>query len=297
MKSFVKNDGSIYATSDWFLAKLTAECNPDPADKACGNYTYSWTQLSYCETMLNFTSDELQLITGDCVLGENAAVAIDGKGTVGSTVLMRYRGSVYNEENNDFNVFEFVTGGGGGQVDCGDTVCFGLKSISCNTGVLSAVYSDAGGCLSNCTGGLAMYQLGEVEVNNNTNTPLSDWNLLFGDLELVGMEFDAGKFTNTWGSEITLRVTMNYSWTPEPSINGTTRGAFIVKNDDNTQVPLGNFAASDNERMAQNVTGIFKIANGDFFKANAFQNSGANLKLSESTNPIKTTILIERLCS
>jgi hypothetical protein len=291
MRTFIDSK-TFYTNGEWFLAKITAVC--DPIEDTCDNYGCSWQQMIYCDNLKALTTDELNLVYGDCVEEFNVAYPIgETAPVVGSIVLMRFRGN----SDQDNNVFEFVSGGGGGQVDCGDTVCFGLKSISCNTGVLSAVYSDAGGCLSNCTGGLAMYQLGEVEVNNNTNTPLSDWNLLFGDLELVGMEFDAGKFTNTWGSEITLRVTMNYSWTPEPSINGTTRGAFIVKNDDNTQVPLGNFAASDNERMAQNVTGIFKIANGDFFKANAFQNSGANLKLSESTNPIKTTILIERLCS
>jgi len=136
MKTTRNSDGSMYTTSEWFIARITAICPKDPADP-CSNWRCSWQQMVYCANMQGLTDVESGVLYGDCEEGLNVAVPIDGnEPALDEIVLMRWRAAVDQEEN----VFEFVRSGAGATYS--DSCCRVLN-VDCSQGFLSVLYSDA----------------------------------------------------------------------------------------------------------------------------------------------------------
>jgi hypothetical protein len=291
-RSFIQ-DNLINSPGEFFLAKITAVGAQEGTGEDV-NHPCSWKALGYYDSMRSLNSDDLAgYFWGDYTLDPpyNVAFPVSGAApAVGDVVLMRLRGT--REVNQ--NVFEFVSGGGG--TAGGAVGCFTIKSLQCNNGILSAVFSDAGGCLSGCTSGLAFYTLNsKTIIPNNTNTPISAWGLNFGDLDPVGLDFSAGEFTNVFGASINIKVTIQFVWSPN-AIPGTTRAGYVERNNTSSNIPLANFVASDDDRVIQTFSNFFNLSDGDTFKVYAFQNSGSNTYLGDPLVSGSTTLLIERLC-
>lgn len=290
-------NGGILNTNDpWFLAKITAVCPPDTETYGdCAGYTCSWEQYVICDNMQVLTDTPLNMVTGDCTINQNVAVPInqeDPTALIGSVVLMRQRGTVDQE----YNIYEFVTSGGSTPTPAGDTVCFGVKSVSCSNNVLMVTLSDAGGCID-CVGGMAFYKYSTaVEVTTDTNYPLPmNWNLVFGDLADTGLEIDGATWKNNSGAELKLRITMQYYFTPQ-SVQSQSKWAYIVRNGDVNDVPVAGFVASNQTYIAISASNTMTLANGDYFQPYAFQDGGAGIFVGDPTARVPTTLTIERMC-
>lgn len=289
LRSFAKDDVN-FQMSEWFLAKITAAGTaPDPT---CPNTPYAWEMLDYCAngqgTDIVGSPDNF----GTTTLRPAYPINPDATITVPSTVLMRLRGTF-----NGLTIYEFVNAGGGSPTPAGDTVCFGVKSVSCSNNILLVTLADSGGCL-NCSSGVAFYSLStQSTIAPNTQTPIPmNWNIIFGDLADVGMEIDGATFKNTFGSEIKIRVTIQYYWSTVDTVTTVNnRSAYIVKNADLNTIPVANFMSQANGTTAQVATNVFTLADGEYFQPYAYQNSAISINLGGS-QPVPTTLLVERLC-
>jgi hypothetical protein len=207
---------------------------------------------------------------------------------------MRLRGA-----SNGETIYEFFNGNGGATpTPAGDTVCFGVKSISCSSGQLLVVMADSGGCL-NCTSGLAFYSLGQTTIPSATATPVpNNWSLIMGDLTDCGLEIDGATFKNNWGSEINLKVTIQYMWSP--AVTATTvqnRSAYVVRNGDVSDIPVANFISQANGFTSQVAVNFIKLQNGEYFQPWAYQSSGGDLTIGTTGATVPTTLLVERYCA
>ena len=289
-RSFAKDDVN-FQESEWFLAQLT-EKGTTPTGE-CTNTPYAWEMLDYCAngqaTQIIGSPDNF----GTTTLRPAYPIDTTTEPTVPSTVLMRLRGTF-----NGLTVYEFVNGGGTTPpTPAGDTVCFGVKSVSCSGGTLMVTLADSGGCL-NCTSGVAFYSLSTAStIAPNTQTPIPmNWNIIFGDLADVGMEVDGATFKNNFGSEIKIKVTIQYYWSTSDTVTTVNnRSAYIVKNGDTNVIPVASFMAQAYGTTAQVATNVFTLADGDYFQPYAYQNSAISINLGGS-QPVPTTLLIERLC-
>lgn len=284
-RSFSKDDVN-FQDSEWFVAEITDI--GAPIEDGCGGIPYGWQLLDYCSTGDGFEVVGTPDLFGTTTIRQ--AYAIDNGVTldVGAIVLMRLRGTFEGQ-----TVYEFMTMGAGG----GGQPCFGVKSVSCSSGILLVTLADSGGCL-NCMTGMALYKMGtKLTVSNNSSTgvPSANWSLLFGDLTDAGLSIDGDTFKNAVGSEIKVRVTLQYYWTPT-SANGTTRSAYCVRNASASDIPVASFVASNDTNVAQVATNIFTLGIGDYFQPFAYQNSGAAAYLGDPADAVPTTLLIERLC-
>jgi len=286
LRSFAKDDVN-FQMSEWFLAKITAAGTaPDPD---CANTPYAWQSLDYCAngqgTVVVGSPDNF----GTPTLRPAYPINADAEITVPSTVLMRLRGTF-----NGLTIYEFVNAGGG---VAAPTTCFGVKSVSCSNNILMVTLADSGGCL-NCSSGVAFYKYNTaVEVTTNTNFPLPDnWSLLFGDLADTGLIQDANTFKNTYGTEVKLRITLQYYFTPQGVGSTQSRWAYIVRNGNVNDVPVASFQASNQTFSAVTVSNIMTLANNDYFQPYAFQDGGAGYYVGDPTARVPTTLSIERLC-
>lgn len=163
MRTTRNDDGSLYTRSEWFIAKITAVCTKEDLD--CRNYPCSWAQMVYCDNMQGLTEDESGTLFGDCEAGVNVAYPISGVApAVGEIVLMRFRGSVDQEEN----AFEFVSGGGGGTV-FSDSCCRVLNA-ECSLGYLAVTYSDS--CIQTTTSTTSTSSTSTTSTTSTTQSPL-----------------------------------------------------------------------------------------------------------------------------
>lgn len=138
MRATEQSDGSLYTSSEWFVARITAVCDRE-SDEPCSGYPCSWAKLVYCDNMQAFVDEEDGTVSGDCLAGDNVAYPIGrGKPKVGDITLMRFRGAARQGENedNEGNVFEFI--GGGVETK------LAMTALQCSGGVLNATFSD--GC-------------------------------------------------------------------------------------------------------------------------------------------------------
>jgi hypothetical protein len=288
-----KQGDYIYGNSEWFIAKITAVCPPDPELGVCGNYTCSWEQYTYCPNMQKFTNNLLELQNGNCTDKYNVAVPIseqDPTSLIGSFVLMRQRGAT----DSVYNIFEFVTmGAGAGPIS---TLCFGVTSVQCSNNILQVVSTNAGGCVS-CTGGLAYYTYGEeFELPTNVNTGLPNrWTLQKGDLADCGLEIDGNTFVNNANQTINLKVTFQAYFTPQGLGPTQSRWANIVKNGDQNNIPIASFSTSNQTFTALECSNFITLADGEFFQPYCFQDGGAGIFVG-GPEKVPTTLLIEKLC-
>lgn len=292
-RSFVQ-DGLINSPSEFFLAKITAVGAQEGTGEDA-NYPCSWNAFGYYDSMRSLNSDDLAgYLWGDYTLDPpyNVAFPVSGAApAVGDVVLMRLRGT--REVNQ--NVFEFVSGGGGGSPAAG-TGCLSVKSIYCNNGILTAVFSDAGGCISGCTSGIAYLNLNsKLTVPSGSTVLLEDWNLSFGDLTAMGLATSNTGFENIDVVTLSLKITVNYIWSPNSTV-GSTRAGLAVLNNVDADIKVADFMASDNTRSIHTWTGFINLPAGDFLSIKAFQDSGSNVYLGDPAITGETTILIERLC-
>lgn len=289
-----KQGDYIYGNSEWFIAKITAVCPPDPELGVCGNYTCSWEQYTYCATMQKFTNNLLELQNGSCLEKYNVAVPIseqDPTSLIGSFVLMRQRGAT----DSVYNIFEFVVGGSGVAPET-DNSCFVVKSVQCTNNILQVVSSNAGGCL-NCTGGLASYTY-NTAVEIPTNTPYlmpNNWTLSYGDLTTTGLEFSGDALENTSGSTLTLRITYQAYFIPQGVGSTQSRWIFISKNGSLTDLPVASFVSSNQTYIATVATNVITLAAGDTIQTGAFQDGGNNISIG-GLERVPTTLTVERLC-
>lgn len=134
MRSIEGGNELIYTMGEWFLATLTAVGTKGP--EPCDNWPCSWEANPLCNNLkaLDLTQDAV--VTGNHVTGRNPAYPISGsEPTVGSTVLMRFRGS----DPSNLQIYEFL------EFDAGGGVPMALTAIQCSGDVLSATYSE--GCV------------------------------------------------------------------------------------------------------------------------------------------------------
>lgn len=284
-RSFAKDDVN-FQESEWFLAKITAAGTAPSPD--CANTPYAWEMLDYCAngqgTQIVGDPDNF----GTPTLRPAYPINPDAEVTVPSTVLMRLRGTF-----DGLTIFEFVNTAGGGL----PTTCFGVKSVACSNNILMVTLSDAGGCL-NCSSGVAYYKYNTaIEVTSNVNFPLpNNWSLIFGDLADTGLIQDGNVFQNTFGTEIKLRITLQYYFTPQGVGSTQSRWAYIVRNGDVNDVPVASFQSSNQTFSAVTVSNIMTLANNDTFQPYAFQDGGAGYFVGDPTARVPTTLVIERLC-
>lgn len=291
MKTFAYQD-NLYTNTEWFLAKITAVC--PPTEETCDNYGCSWEQLVYCDNLKALTNEYNGLLSGDCLNGDNVAYPIsETEPTVGDIVLMRFRGNV----DAIANVYEFVSSSGGTTPSL-PTTCFGVKSVSCSNNFLLVTLADSGGCM-NCTSGLVLYKYSTaVEVPTASNYALpNNWSLLIGDLEPTGLVVDGATFKNESGTALTLKVTLQYYYTPQGVGSSQSRWAYLCRNGDTNDVPVASFQSSNQTFSAVVATNVFSLPNGEYFQPYAFQDGGSGWYVGDPTARVPTTLTIERLCT
>ena len=133
MRAMAQSDGSIFTSSEWFLAEITQVCDR-ASDDPCDGIGCSWRTLVPCASMQAFTDEPSGLTFGDCLTGDNVAYPISGfPPALGQIVLMRWRGAVGQQNN----AFEFFSPGG-------NTESLAMTALQCSGDVLSATFSE--GC-------------------------------------------------------------------------------------------------------------------------------------------------------
>lgn len=291
-RSFVQDD-VINSPSEFFLAKITAVGAIEGTGED-SNYPCSWKALGYYDSMRSLNSDDpAGYLYGDHTADPpyNVAFPISGSPpSVDDVVLMRFRGTTDIKQN----IYEFVMAGGGGASP--GVGCLSVKSIFCNNGILTAIFSDAGGCLSGCTSGIAYMNLNSKKtVPSGSTVLLDDWSLSFGDLTAMGLATTGTGFENQDVLTLSLKITVNYIWSPNSTV-GSTRAGLAVLNNVDTDIKVADFMASDNTRSIHTWTGFVNLPAGDTLSIKAFQDSGSDAYLGDPDVTGKTTILIERLC-
>jgi len=286
-----KYDDLQFTPESFFVAKITA------VGSAVGtgndiNYPCSWSAYNYFASLKTLDEDYPIVLYGDYTEDYNTAYPISGVApALNDIVLMRFRGTTETTEN----VFEFVSVGGGGSPAAG-TGCLSVKSIYCNNGILTAVFSDAGGCISGCTSGIAYLNLNsKLAVPSGSTVLLEDWNVSFGDLTAMGLATSNTGFENIDAVTLSLKITVNYIWSPNSTV-GSTRAGLAVLNNVDADIKVADFMASDNTRSIHTWSGFINLAAGDFLSIKAFQDSGSTVYLGDPDVTGNTTILIERLC-
>lgn len=287
-RSFSK-DNVNFQIPEWFLATLTEEGTQ--ASGECVGTPYAWEMLDYCAngqgTQILGDADNFGTTTLRPAYPIDPTVTV----TIPSTVLMRLRGTFNGE-----TIYEFFNGNGGATPAPGATTCFGVKSLQCNSGRLLVTMADSGGC-ANCTSGVAFYTLGQTTVSTATQTPVpNNWTLIMGDLTDTGLTIDGDTFKNTFGAQITLKLTLQYYWSPLSVVNQT-RSCYVVRNGSTSDIPVANFAASNQTYVTQGASNIIVLQNDEYFQPYAYQDSGADAYIGFAGASVPTTLLIERLCT
>ena len=254
-----KHDDLQFTPESFFVAKITAVGSPVGTGNDI-NYPCSWSAYNYFSSLKTLDEDYPVVLYGDYTEDYNTAYPISGVApALNDIVLMRFRGTTETTEN----VYEFVSPGGGGSPAAG-TGCLSVKSIYCNNGILTAVFSDAGGCISGCTSGIAYLNLNsKLTVPSGSTVLLEDWNLSFGDLTAMGLATSNTGFENIDVVTLSLKITVNYIWSPNSTV-GSTRAGLAVLNNVDADIKVADFMASDNTRSIHTWTGFINLPAGDF---------------------------------
>jgi hypothetical protein len=179
--------------------------------------------------------------------------------------------------------------------------CFGLTAIQCTGNVFMQTYSDAGNCDLETEESVFFEFDGPFTVNSEIHTGLpGTWTNVFGNLENIGLEQFESVFRNKSGHDLSIRVTLQYSWLPLSALHSS-RYMYIIRNNLPNEIVLANYAASNNTDVIQNGFNVFTLKPNEYFQPWAWQDSGNSAILGNNEpDPMtgvkmpKTSITIER---
>lgn len=291
---------TLQTDSEWFVAKITKVV---PAASEEETFKCSWISQQFTENLQRYLEDEnASILYGDAEENINPALPIDPDApqpNEGTLVLMRLRGTNQDDEAGIlYTYYEFLTFGGGAAPTTSDS-CFIVKSIQCNNGILQAVMAD--GACSGCSSGAILYELtpqNPIEVTTNTPFAIPNaWSTVFGDLVLVGLEQDGASFKNSSQLPLTLKITLQVSFTPQGVGATQSRWAFIGKGS-TTNVPIASMQSSNQTYSTIVATGFIQLNADETFTPYCFQDGGAGIFIGDTENQkAKTTLAIEKYCN
>lgn len=214
--------------------------------------------------------------------------------------------------------------------------CTGLTAVQCTGSVLMATYSDAGDCQINTTESVMFKLDTPLTVHSKIRTPIpGTWEIIYGSTSSIGIELDGDFFRNVSGSDMFVRVNMQYGWIkpeePEPSPlptpiptetppaatlppippiptptttpnpNTKSRYMYAIRNNLEYDIVLSNYAAST-YTDAQAGYNVFALKKNEFFAPWAWQDSGKDMIIGDvQVDPIthaalpRTYIIVEKI--